>query len=245
MQFILSGVERRDNCLKRLHQVTGGELVRNWNGESTPVVVGNLHGADEIQTECRDKKIPYVYIDHGYFRRDLNLKYARFCVSNYHCNDWRDYEEPPKVSVFDWKDFGGHVVILPPAEYVARVYKASNWLHDTIETVRKHTDRVIMVKRKHEGDLFSVIKDCWAVVSFGSVADVECALYGKPLFTSEFSPASPISLKDFTKIESPIYPDRSRWLRSLYGCEWESTEMKECWDRLKWQLPHTQNSKQP
>jgi len=243
MQFVLSGVERRDNCLKRLHAVSGGQIVKNWDGESIPVIVGNLNGADEIQTECRDKKIPYVYIDHGYFRRDLGLKYARFCVSNFHNTDWRDYEETPKTPVFDWKDYGGHIVILPPAEYVSRVYRASNWLADTIDLVRKNTDRVIMVKRKHDGDLFSVIKDCWAVVSFGSVADVESALYGKPLFTSEFSPASPISEKDFTKIESPIYPDREKWIRSLYGCEWESSEMELCWERLKWQLPLTQNSK--
>jgi len=239
MQFILSGVERRDNCLKRLQSVTGGQLVKNWDGESIPVIVGNLHGADEIQIECREKNIPYISIDHGYFRRDLNLKYARFCVSHYHCNDWRDYEESPEVNVFDWKDYGDHVVVLPPAEYVAKIYKAKDWLDETVETLRKNTDRLIMVKRKNDGDLFSVIKDCWAVVSFGSVGDVESALYGKPLFTSDFSPASPISLKDFTKIETPVYPDRTQWLRSLYGCEWESSEMKQCWDRLCPLLPST------
>lgn len=232
LQFVLSGVERRDNCLKRLHSVTGGELVKNWDGETTPVIVGNLHGADEIQIECREKGIKYISIDHGYFRRDLNLKFARFCVSNYHCNDWRDYEEAPESSVFDWKPEGDAVVILPPPEYVAKVYKAQGWLDETVETLRKSTDRLILIKRKHDGDLLSVINDCWAVVSFGSVGDVESALYGKPLFTSEFSPASPISLKDFSKIETPIYPDRDQWLRSLYGSEWESTEMRECWERL-------------
>ena len=232
MQFVLSGVERRDSCLKRLHQVTGGKLVKNWDGESTPVIVGNLNGADEIQIECRLKKIPYISIDHGYFRRDLNLRFARFCVSNFHCNDWRPYPEAPKVSVFDWKPFGEHVVVLPPPDYVARVYGASEWLDETVDLIRKNTDRLILIKRKTDGDLYSVIKDCWAVVSFGSVADVESALYGKPLFTSEFSPAAPISLKDFTKIESPIYPEREEWLKSLYGCEWESDEMTDCWERL-------------
>lgn len=241
MQFVLSGVERRDNCLKRLHSVSGGDLVKEWDGKSTPVIVGNLHGADEIQIKCRSLGIPYVYIDHGYFRRDFNLKYARFCVNNYHCTDWRDYEESPKTSVFDWKDYGEHVVVLPPSDYVAKVYGASKWLHETLEVLKKSTGRPIAVKRKHDGDLFSAIRNCWAVVSFGSVADVECALYGKPLFTSEFSPASPISLKDFTKIETPIYPEREKWIRSLYGCEWESTEMHHCWDRIKWQLQPTQS----
>lgn len=239
MQFVLSGVERRDNCLKRLHQVSRGTLVKEWDGKTPPVVVGNLNGADEIQIECRKLKIPYVYIDHGYFRRSLDLSVARFCVNNYHCNDFRPYQDSPKAPVFDWKPFGDSVVVLPPSDYVAKVYGANRWLEETLETLKKHTDRPLFIKRKGSGDLFSAIKDCWAVVSFGSVADVETALYGKPLFTSEFSPASPISIKDFTKIETPIYPERGAWISSLYGSEWESTEMQDCWERI-WPLIQVQ-----
>ena len=235
---MLSGVERRDNCLKRLHHVTGGQLVKNWDGESIPVIVGNLHGADEIQIECRQKNIPYIYMDHGYFRRDLSLRFARFCVSHYHNTDWRPYHESPEIQLKEWKQ-GRHIVILPPAEFVAKIYNAQDWLEKTLETLRVNTDRLILIKRKHDGQLKDFLNDCHAVVSFGSVGDVEAVLSGVPVFTSEYSPASPVSLKDFTKIESPIYPERTDWIQSLYGSEWEFNEMQDCWERLCPLLPST------
>lgn len=197
-----------------------------------------MHGADEIQIECRKANKPYIYIDHGYFRRDLGLRWARFCVSHYHCKDWRDYSETPEVKVNDWKT-GRHIVVLPPADYVSKIYKAKYWLDETLETLRKNTDRLILIKKKHDGRLADVINGAHCVVSFGSVGDVESVLSGIPVFTSEHSPCSPIAEKDFTKIETPHYPDRLKWIKSLYGSEWEFNEMKDCWERLWPLLPST------
>ena len=78
MQLILSGIERRDNCLKRFAEASKGILTQYWDGESIPVVVGNLHGADKIQMQCRERGIPYILIDHGYFNRCTHLTWARF-----------------------------------------------------------------------------------------------------------------------------------------------------------------------
>jgi hypothetical protein len=54
---------------------------------------------------------------------------------------------------------------------------------------------------------------------------VEMAVAGVPCFTSEFSPAAQISEKDFSKIETPIYPDREPWLKTLSYSQWNVGEM--------------------
>jgi hypothetical protein len=233
MQLILSGIERRDNVLKRLQKHCKGVLTREWDGKSIPVVVGNLHGADKIQIACREQNIPYILIDHGYFHRSSDLEWARFCVNNYHCTDWRSsIRDIPEAKDYRSSE---HVVILPPADKVSYIYNASRWLDATIEEIRKHTKRKVIIKRKGEGDFNKALEKAHVIVSFGSVADVEASLYGVPVIVSDHSPAKPISnsIKD---IENLNYPDRHDWLRSLAAAEWHMSEMDKCWDRLKGQL---------
>lgn len=233
MQLILSGIERRDNALKRLQTHCKGILTKEWDGKSIPVIVGNLHGADNIQIECRKQKIPYILIDHGYFHREMDLSWARFCVNNYHCTDWRISDrEIPKVQEYR---SGENVVILPPPNKIEYVYGAYGWLDTIIAEIRKHTERKIIVKRKGEGDFKKVLEKAHVIVSFGSVADVEALVRGVPVIASPYSPATPISnrIKD---IENLTYFDRTAWLSSLAASEWHKDEMDKCWERLKGQL---------
>jgi len=233
MQLILSGIERRDNVLKRLQTHCKGILTRDWDGKSIPVVVGNLHGADNIQMECMKQNIPYILIDHGYFHRASDLSWARFCVNNYHCTDWRSSDrEIPKTHEYR---SGENVVILPPADKIAYIYQKYNWLDQTIEEIRKYTERKVVVKRKGEGDFKQTMKKAHVIVSFGSVADVEASIHGIPVIVSDHSPAMPISNK-IQDIENLKYPDRTEWLRSLASAEWHKDEMDKCWERLKGQL---------
>lgn len=233
MQLILSGVERRDNALKRFSEASGGILVNKWDGKSIPVVVGNLHGADKIQIECRQQGIPYILIDHGYFHRCTNLTWARFCVNNYHCTDWRTSDRQiPKAS--EWRK-GNHIVLLPPAPAIEPIYEVQDWVEKTVEELKQYTDRKIRIKKKGVGDFKHYLKDAHAVVSFGSVGEVEAALAGVPVFSSQFSPTVPIS-QPISEIESPKYPDRTEWMRSLAACEWHKDEMKQCWQRIREQL---------
>ena len=230
MQLILSGVERRDKCLKRFAEACKGTLTHEWDGKSIPVVVGNLHGADNIQIACRTQGLPYILIDHGYFNRDFNLSVARFCVNNYHCTDWRESgKKIPKVK--DWKT-GKHVLILPPADKIAYIYGAENWVNETIKEIKRYTDRPIIIKKKNEGKLGEYLPMAHVVVSFGSVADVESAIAGVPVITSQYSPASPISNK-IEDIEDLKHFERDKWLSALAGCEWRASEMPECWQRIK------------
>lgn len=233
MQLILSGIERRDNCLKRFAEHSKGILTPQWDGESIPVVVGNLHGADKIQMQCRERGIPYILIDHGYFNRCTQLTWARFCVNNYHCTDWRTSDRKiPKAQ--EWKR-GNHIVLLPPANHIAEIYSAKDWVDNTVAELKKYTDRKIITKIKGRGDLGAVLKGAHAVVSFGSVGEIEAALQGIPVYSSPYSPTVPIS-QPLSEIEQPKYPDREGWMRSLAACEWRKDEMAQCWQRIREQL---------
>lgn len=229
MQLILSGVERRDNWLKAFAVASGGILTRNWDGESIPVVVGNLNGTAEIQIECRKRGTPYVLVDHAYWNRDFNLGNARVCVSNYHCTDWRTSDRLiPSVQPYKQ---GKAIIVIPPAPYIQKIYNAHNWTDETVAKLKTLTDRPIVVKNKGEGELAKYLAKAHALVSFGSVSEVEAAIAGVPVFTSEYSPAVPIS-QDIAQIETPSYPDREQWLRALAASQWRITELDKCWERL-------------
>jgi hypothetical protein len=233
LQVILSGVERRDNCLKRFAASSGAIVSKQWDGKSIPVVVGNLHGADDIQIECRKRHHPYVVIDHGYFNRDINLSWARFCVNNYHCTDWRDSDRKiPKIR--EWKQ-GKNVIVIPPADKISRIYNVYTWLESTISDIKRYTDRKIIVKHKPDGRLSDFLPDAHCLVSFGSVSEVEAMIYGVPVIVSSHSPAIPVSNR-IENIENLVYPDRIWWLRSLAAAEWHKDEMDKCWQRIRGQL---------
>lgn len=231
VQFLLQNVKRRDDVIGRLAKAYGVKPVKEWNGRSIPVIVGNGNGMFEVQETCLKENIPYIYIDHGYFRRAFNLEWYRISVSHYHTRDWRDSDRKHSGKVHQWKT-GEHVVIIPPNAHAAKLYKAKDWLDKTTETVKNHTDRRIIVKEKGVGSLPDSLENAHCVVSFGSVAEVEAAMYGIPVFCSEYSPCVPIGEQDFTKIETPSYPDRGQWLRSLAGAEYRTGEEVMALERI-------------
>ena len=72
------------------------------------------------------------------------------------------------------------------------------------------------------------LKDCWAMVSWHSMCAVESVVRGIPSFTSEHSPAKPVSLNlsHLDCIEEPYMPKREQWLYSLLGAQFKLEEMK-------------------
>lgn len=232
IQAILTGTKRRDNVVAKLAKAAGAVLTDKWDGESLPIVMGNLNGCDEIQMARRKAGLPYVYIDHGYFSRGYDRGVFRVCASNYHCTDWRSSERKRWKKLKEWHT-GDHIIVIPPAEMVQKIYGKQKWVEQTVATIRSHTDRKVVVKPKGVMDLQELCEKAHAIVSYGSVAEVEAAMAGVPVFCSPDSPAVPISVQDLSKIETPIYPEREPWLRSLSAAEWHLDEFDQAWDRIR------------
>ncbi len=232
IEVVYSGIPRRDVILKTLAKAIRCKESNEWSGNGIPVVVGFMHYADLIQLYCRQNNRPYVFIDHSYLnRRDLpNYGHFRMCLNHFHITKWEATDKKvPEVS--PWNQ-GREVIVIPPSGPVARVYSAQKWLGETLEILSKSTNRKIIVKEKRNGTLLSdLLATAHAMVSFGSVAEVEAAIAGVPVFTT-CGPSLPIAETDFSKIETPSYPEREQWLSALAGADTTLETIKETWDKL-------------
>ena len=98
----------------------------------------------------------------------------------------------------------------------------------TLQTLREHTDREIVIRDKPNINsnvssstrttLEEDLKDCWALVTHSSCAAITAHLEGIPTFTDENSPTSQVSLLDLKLIERPFYPPdpfKMQWLNTL------------------------------
>ncbi len=108
-------------------------------------------------------------------------------------------------------------------------------LQDTIDELKKHTDREIRVRvKKIKGQynpvpLHEDLKDAHAVVSFQSSAAAKAIIKGIPSFTitDKYSAAIPMSQTDLSKIETPIYPEnRYEWLCNLANHQFYANEIQ-------------------
>jgi hypothetical protein len=147
------------------------------------------------------------------------------------------YEE---TELKDWRTKGEHIVIIPPSYHTARWYgiDRQTWTNDIVNELKKHTDREIKVRFKYVDNaewgqkvmkpLHEDLKNAWAMVSWHSMCAVEAVVRGIPSFTSEHSPAKPVSLNlsHLDCIEEPYMPERQQWLYSLLGAQFKLEEMK-------------------
>ena len=229
---------------------------------------GFMRNTKRIVEVAEQKGIDWFFIDHAYLyhqRHSMFEKYGdyhnsifRVCKNNYviekitDTNDHRyldlkaKFAKDDELDILDWKKGGKHIVVFPPSWWLCKNLGMTpqKVLDDTIEELKKHTDREIKVRvKKMNGQynpvpLHEDLKDAHAVVSFQSSAAAKAIIKGVPSFTitDKYSAAVPMSLTDLSKIETPIYPDnRYEWLCNLanhqfYASEIESGYAKEYLD---------------
>lgn len=142
------------------------------------------------------------------------------------------------VTVKDWRTRGNHILVCPSSDTMSRFYDQHDWLNKTITELRKHTDRPIKVRYKPRGNNTSGpraakipfeedVKDAWAVVTLASIAGIEAAVSGIPVFCIKESPCSPLGNLDLSKVENPTLIDRHRWLNTLAYYQYTEDELKK------------------
>jgi hypothetical protein len=220
----LNGKAPQDKALKAFAKGCGGQVYEQGKAlqGGIPVFAGLFTESMGRIKQCKRDKRPFIFLDHAYFDRGYQYGNFRVCVSGVYTNHLLDVpNDRVRVDLKPWRQ-GRDVVVLAPSENVCEAIGASKrWAHETAEEVKRYTSRPVVVKTK--GDKWP--EDIHCVVSLASVAEVEAAVRGIPVFATEHSPASQIAERDFTKIETPIYPDRSQWLRTLSYSQWNVGEM--------------------
>lgn len=220
---------------------------------------GFMRNTKRIVEIAEKHNIDWFFIDHAYLYHqrhsmfekygDMNNCLFRVVKNNYVIDKITDtndnrllhlkarFAKDDELDMLPWNKKGKHIVVIPPSYWLCKNlgWNASVVLQETIDTLKKHTDREIRVRiKKMNGNynpvpLHEDMKDAHAVVSFQSSAAAKAIIKGTPSFTitDKYSAAIPMSQTDLSKIETPIYPDnRHEWLCNLANHQFYADEIQ-------------------
>lgn len=209
------------------------------------IIWGLLRGSPELIAESRKRGQPFFHLDHGYFKRSDHMVARTFdghyrVTLNGNQQSWvidrsDDRWKRLGVELKPWRK-GQNIVVCPSSDHFNKCFGLENWEAETVALLKQHTDRPIVVRRKDgQGSFAEAMADAHAVVTSMSLAAVEAVTMGVPVFVGAGSAAAPVGLTDYSKIESPLYPEREPWARSLAYGQFTRDEMKEglAWSVLK------------
>lgn len=185
-------------------------------------------GFDYIPELKEAMKGDYVFVDHAYFGRGYKAGNFRVIRNNVHKTTLGRTDKPKTFFLGDYKEAKrrGHILVFPPSPTMVETFGAQHWVAQTVEEIRKHTGRPIVIKHKHsEQPLKWFLKDAHACIGFGTVAVVEAALNGVPVVAGPRCPATPIACP-MEKIEDPYFAgDREAWFNSLTWAQFSREEI--------------------
>jgi hypothetical protein len=206
----------------------------------------------KIMASCREEGRDFYYIDTGYLGNLGKRKDYHRVVKNdvQHINPvlvpddrWKNLVKYTTAPMYlnGWRKGGSNILIVTPSEKPCKYYGITRdeWLNNTIKTLKEHTDRKIIIRdkpprRQRVGDS-SIYKQMidekiYAVVTYNSIAATEAVGFGVPAFANApVNAAKTVCSNDFTKIETPFYPDREqvdKWLHWLAYCQYTPEELQ-------------------
>lgn len=181
---------------------------------------------------------PWVYWDRGYWDRVYATWLPRGTAGGmyrWHVGEFQlqrlrdvpaDRYEARKPPVKPWQKGGRHVVIAAPTRTYSKFHQTRDWIADTIDALARVTDRQLVIRDKEtKRSLQQDIEGAHALVTHGSISAVESVILGCPVFVHSDSAASLVGQTDLKKIETPVYPDRDRWLHSLAYSQYNEAEL--------------------
>jgi hypothetical protein len=136
------------------------------------------------------------------------------------------------------RQYGSKILLAVPDEKPCVFYNINRteWIDQTIATIKQHTDREIVMRERNPNrqarvasDLQSALTDVHAVVTFNSIAATESILAGVPAFVLAPSNAAiPVSNTDLSNINNPWYPEQDQiyaWACHLAYGQFHNSEL--------------------
>lgn len=214
-------------------------------------LAGNLA---RVLREYRDSGLKAIYIDLGYWGRHDGGRRAGFhkvVVNGRHPTSYfrahphsSDRFSRFRITPRPWRS-GSRIVIAGMSARAAQAegLAAEQWEKLAIAELRCHTGRALIYRPKPSWrgarplsgagyspsteSLVDALNDCHAIVTHHSNVAVDGLLDGIPTFCWE-GVAAPMSLQEFSEIESPFLPDdREQWAADIAYCQWTVSEMVE------------------
>jgi hypothetical protein len=255
--WIFLSKEGKDEYINMFAMGTGGRIINsddfNYNDSEDPIVLRGIL-KHKIMKKCWLYGRDFYFMDTGYMgnqRGPLNpmgWKHWHRIVKNDLQHDSTIIKRPDDrfkrlaIPIHQWKKGGRKIIIAKPDEKPMKFYglELDEWLEETISTIKKYTDRPIVVRervksrieRMHNSSLKEALDDdTFALVTFNSNAATEAVMYGYPAFTlSPTHAAKPVTSQDLSQIETPYYPDFEKvyaWACHLAYGQFHNNELKD------------------
>lgn len=233
-----------DPILEDFIKGCGGQITNNLNIDSsltTPVAIRGLGRSKQIK-ECIDSGRDFYFIDTGYFGNTKKKLFHRITKNDLQNLGPTISRPRDRLAQAGWekKKFtkGSDILLCPPSEKVMKHFELNlnEWIQSTVEEIKKHTDRKIVIREKKPrpervvGDTIydALDRDVHCLVTFNSIASIEALLYGKPAFTLGPNAAHSLCLSDLSQIETPYIPtldEVEELLAHLAYCQFTLEEM--------------------
>lgn len=164
-----------------------------YDNEDIIASYGILRGTGELFKKSKN----FYYIDHGY----LGASNRTFNQGSTIIKDLDGYFRVVqndfigfKIKKFDNKRLdklnlnfkkkrtsGEYIILSEPSHYIKNFFNLNNWVDQTIDKIKKHTDRKIFIHNKFSQiPLDLLLEKAWAFVSFQSTAGFKAMLRGIP-----------------------------------------------------------------
>lgn len=224
-------------------------VLETWNYDSSdnPLVLRGILKYKIVQRCWADQR-PFLFMDSGYFGNRPNPNnpggwkvWHRVVPNNYQHGDIipRPPDRWERLNIrLKPRQQGTRILIAAPDEKPCIVYDVDlqQWLNQTVETIKKFTDRPIEIRhrnpdRQHRqlNDFTEALRDVHCVVTFNSNAAVEAVMAGVPVYAlAPCSAAAPVSNRDFEKIDNPWFPNddiRQAWCQHLAYGQFHNNEL--------------------
>jgi len=250
-------------------------IIQGWVHEGSPKTPHLMLRKNVFEHQQRTGKHSII-VDSNLFNykdKDHPIKYLRYgmdgvfpTTANYFWNNldprrWQQISKHLGIRLQDWRQQGKHILICTQRNggWSMKGLSVTDWLERTIDEIKKHTDRPIIV-RGHPGDksardylqskpgrytvstngsILEDFKNAWATVTYNSSPGVASSIEGIPAFitdpTPEISQAYAVGNYDLSKLENPDLKDRQGWIERLAMCHWHFGELDDgsAWRHMK------------
>ena len=207
-------------------------------------IIGCTPSLRPLLDKWKNTKRDFIYWDRGYLRRvfatwlprgsDMGIR-GGFYRWHLNCAQMpRIYDVPDdrwqflrlNAYVKPWNKKGSHIVIADTLPDYWNLFCDEDWTKRTAIELKQYTDRKIIIRHKEsKKPLAEELANAHCLVAHGSIAAVESVVMGCPVFVSDISAAKFMGLTDFSKIGTPVYPERQTWLNSLAYCQFTEHEL--------------------
>ena len=251
-----------DEYINKFAIGSGGRIINTddfvFEDSTDPIVLRGIL-KHKIMKRCWFEGRNFYFMDTGYMgnhrsaMNPLGWKYYHRIVKNdlQHgeiINRPEDRFKRLGIKLKPFRKNGRKILIAKPDEKPMKFYDQdlNDWLEDTINTVKKYTDRPIVVRERVKSRSDRIIMnslqealedDVHCLITFNSNSATESVMLGVPAFTlAPTHAAKPVTSQDLSQIESPYYPDADKVYQWACHLAYGQFHVKELEDGSAWRI---------